>query len=129
MEYLLRAMKHLVASFQEPLTEETILKYIEYLRTFDEHEIAFIIKHAPLEFKKFPSIQELVKMGQDHRRANKAWGSAVETARMLEDKELPQWKRRDGSKDHTPEARAARMRQLNKYPSVLKRYSDEENRI
>ena len=124
MEYLIRSLRHLVASFQQPIAEETLLKYAEYLAQFDESEMGWIAKRAPLKFDKFPSIKELVDMGHEHRRANGAW--ADDKNHLLPDTQPVKfhW---INSRPDTLEERAARMRQLRSRPYVLRRYSDKDN--
>ena len=124
-------MDRLISAFQEPIQPQGLAVYLDELAEFTDDELDFAITYWVREKKKFPVISELRKACSDHRRANKAW-NAIDTAKMLEEKSVEpiQWKRRDSSQDHTPEAIARRVRFLNsRYPSVLKRYSDEENRI
>jgi hypothetical protein len=104
-------------------SEETMAAWLDAFARLEPHEVQYAVGWWLENGDHFPGPGEINKLARSIRRATT---DAFTTARMLEDKEAPKFLRRTNAED-SKEAKAARYRQLRKYPSVLARHSDREN--
>ena len=107
-----------MATYREPIQAETVAAYLDELQEYIDEEVEYAIMYWIKEKPKFPSISDLRRACQERQQGAAAWAPSDH---MLTDSQDAPQRRTWMRPADTP---ASRMRQLNRYPILQKRYKE-----
>ena len=109
-----------------PVDEGTFKAFVKGMEGFKIETAAWAIERYVQEETRFPTVAAIRKIAE--RKSSENLATVIEDQKhLIEDTSMGIQFMRRVTREDTPEDKAARYRQLRKYPTVLARHKERDN--